>query len=366
MSKSSPKLLIAGGGTGGHILAGIAIADAWRAKWGKSTEVRFIGGRGGLEETLVPRAGYSLDVIKIGSLNRVSLTRRLKTFVELPFAFFKSAYLLFKLRPSWVIGVGGYSSGPVVLVAKILSFLGVIPTRIGILEQNSVPGMTNRILGKFAEILFAAFPGIETQFPDKKVLVTGNPIRSSFHPMHSAERNPFVIFLFGGSKGALGVNTLMIEALPYLEDLKDRLRIIHQTGIADYDRVCEGYRKNGISARIEKFIYDMPTVYQEASLLICRAGASTLAEVAAVGRAAVLVPLPTAADNHQEKNARVYAEKGAALILRQQDSKGEDLAKVIRELLENPARIAEMEQKVTQFFKPRAAEDLVEGLTQNV
>jgi UDP-N-acetylglucosamine--N-acetylmuramyl-(pentapeptide) pyrophosphoryl-undecaprenol N-acetylglucosamine transferase len=180
--------------------------------------------------------------------------------------------------------------------------------------------------------------------------------------MTSASRDPFQIFIFGGSGGAMGINTLILAALPFLEDLKSRLKWVHQTGEKDYDRVVDGYKKAGLSARIEKFIYDMPAVYQESSLLICRSGSSTLAEISAVGRAAILIPLPTAADNHQELNARVFEKGGAALCLRQADTTGEQLAKVVRELILNSDRLNQMEQAVTQFYFPNAAQNIVQAL----
>lgn len=367
MSKNSNlKLLVAGGGTGGHILAGVAIADAWRAKQGSSSEVLFVGAQRGLEEKLVPQAGYRLIGLRIGTLNRVGLGRRLKTLFQLPWAFVYSLALLLRFRPDRVIGVGGYSSGPVVMAAKLLALFRIVPAKIAILEQNSVCGLTNRALARVADFVFVVFPGMESQFPGKKVLVTGNPIRSSMKPMKPALRDPFTLFIFGGSQGAAGINQLMIDALPYWKPLHSRLKFVHQTGERDYEKVKLAYAQAGLQARVEKFIYDMPDVYQQASLLVCRAGSSTLAEVAAVGRASILIPLPSAADNHQEKNALVYSEVGAAVLLNQLKTNGMELAACVQKLLENPQKISDMEQKVTQFFRPAAAQDVVEGLVHNV
>jgi UDP-N-acetylglucosamine--N-acetylmuramyl-(pentapeptide) pyrophosphoryl-undecaprenol N-acetylglucosamine transferase len=362
-ARKTAKLLIAGGGTGGHVLAGVAIADAWKATHGPSASVLFVGAEGGLEEKLVPRAGYPLELLQLGSLNRVSITRKLKTLIQLPLSFLKSAVLLLKVRPDVVLGVGGYASGPVVLMARVLSSLFLIRTRTAILEQNSVPGFTNRLLGKLVHRVFAAFPGTERNFLNKEVLVTGNPIRSTMKLLPSAPRKPFTVFIFGGSQGAFGINTLMIQALPFLNDLKDQIRIIHQTGERDYSRVLEAYQNGGLISRIEKFIDDMPSAYRESSLLICRAGASTLAEIAAVGRASLLIPLPTAADNHQEENAQVFVRADAAILMNQNHSTGKDLARTIRELIQNPKRLDQMERQVTQFYRPHAAQDVVNGLT---
>lgn len=351
--------MIAGGGTGGHVLAGVAIADAWKSKY-QGARVVFVGAQGGIEERLVPRAGYPLELLTLGSLKRVSLKRRIKTIVQLPLSLLRSAALLINERPRAVVGVGGYASGPLVLMARLIGWIWGAQTAI--LEQNAVPGFTNRILSRFTHHVLSAFPGIEGQFPRGKFKVTGNPVRKEMKPLASAPRDPFTVFIFGGSQGALGINSLVLEALPYLEDLKGKLRFIHQTGEKDYDRVAEGHRKAGFQAEVEKFVYDMPKAYSAASLLVCRAGSSTLAEIAAVGRASVLVPFPYAADNHQEKNARLFVDGGAARLLVQFQSKGEDLAKIIRELIENPERIDRMEQASRLFYKPRAALDVVDTL----
>ncbi len=366
--KDSKRLLIAGGGTGGHVLAGIAVAEAWlkqndsEAK--KNSHVLFVGAAGGIEEKLVPRAGFTLKVLSIGSLNRVTWFQKLKTSVQLPFSFLKAFWILITFRPQIVLGVGGYSSGPVVLLAKVLESFFLLRTQVGILEQNAVPGMTNKILSRFSDIILTAFPGTEAQFPNKRVVVTGNPIRSSIQYMPPAKREPFTVFVFGGSQGAMGINTLVLASLNHLSDLSSKLRFIHQTGEKDYDRVVQGYQKSPIQARIEKFIYDMPTAYSESSLLICRAGSSTLSEISAVGRASVLVPLPTAADNHQEKNARIFSEKGAAFVLLQQATTGEKLANLIRELILNPEKLTQMEVKVRELNRPEAAKDVLKAFIQ--
>lgn len=352
-------LIVAGGGTGGHVLAGVAVADAWKQRF-PGTKILFVGARGGIEERLVPRAGYPLQLLSLGALKSVSFVRRLKTFLQLPITFIVSASILFREKPSAVIGVGGYASGPLVLMARLLGWMW--GARVGILEQNAVPGFTNRILGRFAHFVLSAFPGVENQFPKGKVKVSGNPVRAAMKPMPSAGREPFTIFIFGGSQGALGINSLVLEAIPHLEDLKSRLRFIHQTGEKDFDRVLEGHRNLGTQARVEKFIHDMPECYAAASLLVCRAGSSTLAEVAAVGRASVLVPFPYAADDHQQKNAELFVNAGAARLLVQFESKGEDLARVIRELVNEPAKLQAMENAVGSFYRPAAAADVVKVL----
>jgi UDP-N-acetylglucosamine--N-acetylmuramyl-(pentapeptide) pyrophosphoryl-undecaprenol N-acetylglucosamine transferase len=354
------ELIVAGGGTGGHVLAGIAIADAWKERYGAGA--LFVGAEGGIEEKLVPRAGYPLERLRLGSLKRVSLARRARTFAQLPFAFVRSASILLRRRPRAVIGVGGYASGPLVLTARLIGWLW--GARVAILEQNAVPGFTNRLLGRFAHRVLAAFPGVEGGFPAGKVVVTGNPVRRQLTAMAPAARDPFTVFIFGGSQGAVGMNTLVLEALPRLAGLGPRLRFIHQTGELDYGRVAEAHRKAGTGARVEKFIHDMASCYAEASLVICRAGSGTLAEVAAVGRAAILVPFPQASDNHQERNARIFSDAGAARLMPQAGSSGEDLAAAVRELLERPELVEAMERAARSFNRPDAARDVVAALTR--
>jgi len=363
MLPESPTLIVTGGGTGGHIFAGISIADAWQAKY-PGARIVFVGAEGGLEEKLVPRAGYPLELVQLGSLKHVSIGRRLKTLVQIPLSLLKAARILFRERPQAVIGVGGYASGPVVLMARLVGpFLrSRVALRIAIVEQNAVPGFTNRLLARFAHLVLCAFPGIEKQFRGRPTLITGNPVRKEIAPAAPAAREPFTVFVTGGSQGALGMNTLVIEALPHLQDLKPRLRFIHQTGEKDFERVRAGYAKAGFEGRIEKFIYEMPACYRQASLVVCRAGSSTLAELAAVKRAAILVPLPTAADNHQEMNARLFVDRGAARIVLQNRSNGEEMARLIREMVEHPDRIARMESEISVFYRPNAAKDVVAAL----
>lgn len=354
------SLIVAGGGTGGHIFAGVAVADAWRKRHGADARVIFVGAKGNLEERLVPRAGYPLELLVLGSLKGASLGKRLQTLSRLPRALIHSSLILWREKPTAVIGVGGYASGPLVMMASLLGWIW--GARVAILEQNAVPGFTNRILGWFAHVVLSAFPGVESQFPAGKVRVTGNPVRESIVPAPSAARDPLTVFVFGGSLGALGINNLVLEALPILGSDLRRVRFIHQTGEKDFDRVLKGHQEAGSQARVEKFIYDMPAAYAESSLLICRAGSSTLAEVAAVGRASVLVPFPFASDNHQEKNARLFSDRGAARLLVQAEATGADLARLIQEALSDPTELQRMESEVRQFYRPQAAQDIVELL----
>lgn len=361
-----PKcLIIAGGGTGGHVLAGVAVADSWKAKFGADAQICFVGANGGIEERLVPRAGYPLELLKLGRLNRVSLAEKLKTYFQLPLCLLQSAKIIIKHKPDAVLGVGGFASGPLVLMARLLGFAGLSHARTAILEQNSVPGMTNRILGKFVHEVFSAFPGAEAHFGADKVQVTGNPVRAAIEQVSSSapQAKPFTVFIFGGSQGAIGINTMVLESLPILKGRMGELNLVHQTGDKDFERVRDGYAKAGVQARVEKFIYEMPEMYASSSLIICRAGSSTLSELAAVGRASVLIPFPQASDNHQEHNARIFTDAGAAELLLQQKAKGEDLARVILDLVDHPEKRRKMESKVRDFHKAQAASRIAQELT---
>ena len=356
------RLLVAGGGTGGHILAGIAIADEWIRQVGTETsvnaEVLFVGAEQGLEARLVPKYGYPLKLLKIGALNQVGLKTRIFTLFQLPLSFLKALFILLSYRPDAVIGVGGYASGPVVLLARILSPFFRIKTSI--IEQNSVAGFTNRVLGKWVHRVFCAFQAGSRSFSISKVLVTGNPIRSSLKLLPPAGLNPFTLFIFGGSQGAMGINTMILESLPFLKN--ENIHFIHQTGVKDFERVQAGYVREGVQARIEKFIDDMPACYQQASLIVARAGASTLAELASVGRAAIFIPLPTAADNHQEKNARIFEEAEAAWVIPQASLSGQQFAEKILNLKRDEALLHAVEKRVQKFYQSDSAFQIVKDL----
>lgn len=358
-----PTLIVTGGGTGGHLFAGISIADAWRERY-PGSQILFVGARNGIEERLVPKANYPLEVLSLGSLKGVSLGRRLKTLIQIPLALIKAAKILIREKPSAVIGVGGYASGPVVLVARLLGWAWGVNTAI--LEQNAVPGFTNRILARFAHSVYCAFPGIESRFQKNKTFLTGNPVRKTMLPFTSAIRSPFTIFIFGGSQGALGINSLVLDSFSELKDLLPNIQWIHQTGERDYERVVAGYEKAGVVGRIERFIYDMPECYRAASLIICRAGSSTLAELAAVKRAAVLVPFPFASDNHQEMNARLFVDQSAADLLIQGKSTGKDLAEKIRYYLTSPEKLSHMEKSVFNLHMPNSPSKIVSLLAREM
>lgn len=355
---SRDVLFVTGGGTAGHIYAGLAVADHWRERHPK-TDIHFVGARGGMEEKLVPRSPYPLHLLSIGAWNGAPVSKKFKTLLQIPFSFVVAARWLLLFRPRVVLGVGGYASFPLVLAAAALGWIW--DCRVAVLEQNVLPGLTNRILGRAASRVFAAFPGAEKVFGQSKVLLTGNPIRSAMKPLPPAPRKPFTVFVFGGSQGAMGINSLVIESLPELKQLGTGVRWIHQTGERDFERVKNAHVQAGTHSRVEKFIYEMLEAYSQADLLICRAGSSTLAEVAAVGRAAVLVPL-VSRDRHQVFNAELFARSGAAEMKIQSQTSGRELAALIDSLSKSGAKLSEMEAAARQFYRPDAVSRVVTEL----
>jgi UDP-N-acetylglucosamine--N-acetylmuramyl-(pentapeptide) pyrophosphoryl-undecaprenol N-acetylglucosamine transferase len=356
------KLIIAGGGTGGHVSAGIAIAQELKEK-NKDASILFVGAKSGLEEIMVPKAGFPLILLKVGKLKGLSFFQKLNTLIRIPIPIFISIGIILKFKPNAVIGVGGYVSGPFVFSAFICKIF--LRIRTAILEQNVVPGLTNKILSRFVNYIFLAFPDAKRFFDANKSVISGNPIRKNLRPLPPSSHNPFTVFVFGGSQGATGINNLVIDSLPLLNDLN--IDWIHQTGEKDFERVLNVYKKlNKNSYRVEKFIHDMLSAYEKASIVICRSGASTLSELARVGRASILIPYPQAADDHQLKNAKSFCEHTSAILINQNEATGNLLAEKIRFLYFNPEKIFEIEKKSRKLdVSTNPAEKILETLGQH-
>jgi UDP-N-acetylglucosamine--N-acetylmuramyl-(pentapeptide) pyrophosphoryl-undecaprenol N-acetylglucosamine transferase len=304
------RVIVAGGGTGGHVIPALAIAQELRSCY--RAEVVFVGTRRGIETRLVPAAGFELHLIEVGALNRVDLATRLKTLLDLPRAAMASAKLIREFRPDVMIGVGGYASGPAMLVAALMN----IPTLA--FEPNVVPGFANRLLAP--TIRAAAVHFEQTCHYFRNCHVTGVPVRREFFnvPARPKDASP-TLLVFGGSQGAHAINRAVIDALPKLMAALPAIHIIHQTGERDYPEVQAAYLSTMVSAEVSPFIDDMPGAFARADLLICRSGASTVAEVTAAGKPAIFIPLPTAADDHQRHNAATLAAAGAAQLLPQSE-----------------------------------------------
>jgi UDP-N-acetylglucosamine--N-acetylmuramyl-(pentapeptide) pyrophosphoryl-undecaprenol N-acetylglucosamine transferase len=332
------RVIIAAGGTGGHIFPGIAIAREFKER-DQSTAILFVGTARGLEAKIVPRAGFDLELIKVGALKGVSIFERTKSLGALPPSFVAARRILKRFKPDVVIGVGGYSSGPTLLMAA----LSRIPTMV--VEPNAMPGFTNRVLARFVNAAALSFADAQKYFGARGV-VTGNPVRIDFARLAKKQRTEKLhVLIFGGSQGARAINNAVIGALPALVSKKDRLSITHQTGEGDYETVRQRYADAGFDdADVRPFIHDMADQYARADVLICRSGATTVAEVAAAGKAAIFIPFPFATDDHQRKNAEVFVRVGAGRMILQQHLTAARLAEELNYLIENPTEIDRMEE----------------------
>ncbi len=356
------RMLVAGGGTGGHVFPGIALAEEVVTRH-PANDVVFVGTARGLEATVVPQAGFPIELIDVKGLKGKGLLGTLKNLLLLPLAFVQSFAVLRKWRPDVVVGVGGYASGPVVLVAWLMR----IPTAVQ--EQNAIAGFTNRVLGRFVEAAFTAFPEAVRQFPRRKVFQLGNPIRKTLmdnYMMPGAHHEQPRLLVFGGSQGAHALNMRVLESLPHLADLRERLRITHQTGAKDREYVEKGYRAVGFAADVREFISDMSAAYAGADLVVCRAGATTLAELTVCKKPSILVPFPFAADNHQVQNALSLVSAGAAVMIEEKDLTGEVLAQEIRAVLSSPERLEKMARAAGRLGSPQAAKEITDVCTELV
>jgi UDP-N-acetylglucosamine--N-acetylmuramyl-(pentapeptide) pyrophosphoryl-undecaprenol N-acetylglucosamine transferase len=355
------RVLIAAGGTGGHIYPGIAVAKEVMRRWPDS-EVRFVGTARGLETKLVPKAGFELSLIESTGLKNVGVAARVRGMMLLPKSFFAARRLIRDFRPDVVVGAGGYVSGPVLLTAAMMK----VPTMV--MESNALPGFTNRRLARFVDRAAVTFEASLPYFRGKGV-VTGNPVRREFFdiPPKARDATRFSVLVFGGSQGARAINEAMVAALPHLETWREVLRLTHQTGEADFEKVSAGYRDAGWGeqADVRRYIDDMVAEFAAADLIVCRAGATTSAELVAAGKAAIMVPFPQAADDHQRKNAEALESAGAARMILQQDLTGEKLAQEIGALVGAPEEITKMEEasrKLARGDAAAAAVDLMEEL----
>jgi UDP-N-acetylglucosamine--N-acetylmuramyl-(pentapeptide) pyrophosphoryl-undecaprenol N-acetylglucosamine transferase len=340
-------VLIAAGGTGGHLFPGIAVADEL-VRRDPQARVVFAGTPRGLESRLVPRAGYALELLPILPLNGVGLVRMLRGVAALPWGLLRAAALVRRLRPAAVLGIGGYAGGPVTLLAALLGVRAVI------LEPNAKPGFTNRALKPFARAAACAYEETRLAFGAKGVL-TGNPVRGGFAALGPKEhREPLTLLAFGGSQGSRVLNRALVAALPRLPG-SERLRVVHQTGPAMREEVLAAYRAAGREAEILAFLDDMERRFGEADFVLSRSGATTCAELTAAGRAAILVPFALAADDHQRTNARALEAGGAAVVLEEKDLSGETLAAAVRGLLDAPQRVRAMEEAARRLSRPDAA-----------
>lgn len=348
------KIILAGGGTGGHLFPGIAVAREFQKRDPK-VKILFVGTRKGIESTILPKEKLPLKTILSSGLKGKLSWHTLLALIEIPIALLQSFWILVSFKPKLVLGFGGYVAGPFLLMAWFLR----IPTAIQ--EQNLLPGSTNRILGKIVDKIFVSFEKSIDYFPANKVIFTGNPIREeNFKNKDLIKDSRFNVFIFGGSRGARSINNAMLEALDFLSEVKDSLHFIHQTGNEQFETVRLKYDAKNMSSEVTQFVFNMSDYYQRSNLVICRAGASTIAELTALGRAAILIPFPFAVNDHQQWNAEFLAKQNAALILKDSELTGKKLAALIIELMRHPEHINEMERNSARMAKRNAGKNVVD------
>lgn len=353
-------MMMAGGGTGGHVFPALAVAAELRRRH-PTSELLFVGTEDGIEAKVVPTAGYRLRTLPIAGFKGVSGGGKLRSLALLPRSLWGSVRLLREFRPKVVFGVGGYASGPAMFAAA----LGGWPTVL--FEANAEPGLANRLLGPLVTRAAVTYEETVSRFGTKAVR-TGSPVREEFFRVPAKEHHPpFTLLIFGGSRGALAINQAVVDALDRWRAGRHSLRFIHQTGERDYEAVRTAYARRGINADVRPFIADMPACMAQANLVICRAGASTVAELSAAGRAAILVPFPHATDQHQLRNAAAMVSAGAARLLEQSSLSGERLAEEVFALFDAPRCLGEMEAAGRRLAVPDAAAriaDLIESVAR--
>jgi len=363
MAEAELKVLIAGGGTGGHFFSGVAVAEAFHARSAQTTVV-FVGTRRGIEARVGPRDGLDVRFIDVSGVRGRGLVARLRALLQLPRALLQSLSLLRREQPDIVMGVGGYASGPVVLAAWLTGRC------TGIVEQNSVAGTTNRFLGPFVKRIFVAFDAARSYFPGAKVHVTGNPIRAGVVELLTLESTGTVgighrlkVLVVGGSQGARAINDAMIEAATLLPpELRQRVQITHQTGEADCERVRAAYEGAEVSAEVTPFIHAMAEAYRTADVVVCRAGALTVSELSISRRGSLLVPYPHAIDNHQQRNAEVLVDAGGGEMILQEDLTGGRLVESLSRFLAEPRTLQEMAWNAGNLARPQAAAEVVDEM----
>jgi len=347
------RALIAGGGTGGHLFPGIAIAESFGVR-GLASEVLFVGTGNPIEESTLSKKGFDhVSIISEGFKER-GLWRQIRSLLKVPIGVWQALRIIWRFDPDIIIGLGGYSSGPVAVAAKLTG------KKVVIHEQNILPGLTNRILGRFADRIFISFPDKFGRFKPSKTVLTGNPVRRELLASKSAKEavGPFTVLVLGGSQGAHAINRAVIDALDHLKS-PVQMTFIHQTGTKDATWVAQAYESRGIKARVEPFFEDMADPYSSADLVVCRAGATTVSELMALGKPAIFVPFPFAANNHQELNARHVADAKGAEVILEKDLSGTVLAGRLDHYASEPETLRDMKHSALALARPDAADIIV-------
>jgi UDP-N-acetylglucosamine--N-acetylmuramyl-(pentapeptide) pyrophosphoryl-undecaprenol N-acetylglucosamine transferase len=340
-------IVMAGGGTGGHVMPLLAVARELQSSGHQSV---FIGTRTGFEAKLVPPAGFPLEFIEIGGLNRVGTLRTLRTLAQLPFSVRRSVQLLAKHQASAVFSLGGYAAGPVV-IAALWKHLPLV-----VMEPNAMPGLTNRQIGRFVNRALLSFPDAARFFPPGKSEITGLPVRPEFFRIAPRKREAkLTILITGGSQGSRTLNEAARLSWSYFREARFPVRFIHQTGTAAYATLAQKFAESGVDGEVAPFIEDMPAAFARADLVICRAGAGAAAELAAAGKPSILVPFPHSADQHQLRNAEAFQKAGAAVLVLDHEMDGGRLFEEVEKLRSRPEMLQRMGERARTFAHPDAA-----------
>lgn len=351
------KMIVAGGGTGGHLFPGIAIANEVKRRFPNAVFL-FVVGRRRMESKILKRYGFDVVYIDVEGLKGRGLKKQMGTMTRLPGSIIQSLKIIRDFKPSIVMGVGGYSAGPFCLAARLAG----IPTAIH--EQNSYPGLTNRLLARIVDLILISFEESAHHFKKEKTVLTGNPVRQDFFspPPNKDSNHGFVVLVVGGSQGAKAINDAFLDALSRMKASGNLVTVIHQTGAADYERMAARYREKGLEGEVSPFIDDMVNAYQRAHMVVGRAGATTIFELAALGKPSILIPYPYAANGHQETNALALAHRGGAEVIQQKELTGSTLVETLEKYMEDEERLKRMGEAARRFSRPYAAQNIVDQL----
>lgn len=356
-------IVITGGGTGGHIYPGLAIAQSLKKNDG-NWDVQFVGAEGGLEEKIWPQYSFPFHLIQIGRLHSsVGRWQQFKTLCKMPFSLLQAVWIFLKIRPQLVLGVGGFASGPFVFIAKLLG------AKTALWEANAYPGLTNRLLARWVNINFVVFDEAKKYMPKAaQVITAGMPVREEFFTTQESpsSNSRLRVLIFGGSQGAKAVNEAVVQFIKAYPSILEKLTIKHQTGARDFARMKESYGSLIDKVDVVEYIHNMPQELHKSDLVICRSGASTVAEVISCRKPALFIPLPTAADNHQYKNAQVVVDQKAAFLIEQKDLNSEKLFSVLNSVIQNPTQLVDISKNLTKFDFSRSAQTIAEILVKEI
>lgn len=360
LGEKRARIIIAGGGTGGHLFPGLAIAEELLLRR-PEFHIFFVTGHRHIESDILDRYGFSQSSINVEGLKGRGCIKGIMGIWRLPHALFQSLQIIRKWAPRLVVGVGGYSSGPVCLAAKMMG----IPTAIH--EQNTVPGFTNRLLSRIVDKVLISFDESKYYFPGRPVYLTGNPVRKELllnRDRYNDTAKVFTVLVTGGSQGAMAINDASVKAMAIMKAKGKAFCVIHQTGETDFIRMKAEYANAGVQAEIQPFIQDMARAYSDADIVVSRAGATTISELAAIGIPSILIPFPYATNRHQEINARILADRGGAKILLQKDLSGERLADDLMGYMDDRSALNKMGEQAIKKGRPNAASAIVDQLEE--